>query len=86
MDVRTAPYALPLLAGALLLASLIGGLIAASPTHAETIACASGYHADSRGNCQPDHGYVDSRCPDGFLASPSPDPDGYRCVPVPRGY
>ena len=86
MNAQASPSFLPFVSAALLFASLVGGLIAASPTHAAMIACASGYHADARGNCQPDRGYVDSRCQDGFLATPSPDPNGYRCVPIPRGY
>jgi hypothetical protein len=28
--------------------------------------CAGGYHVDPQGNCQPDNGYVHSRCSPGF--------------------
>ncbi len=76
----------PILAAAALLGSLIGGLIVAGPARSNAIVCASGYRADAAGNCQPVHGYVDSRCRAGFEAAPSPGPDGYRCVPIPKGY
>jgi len=47
--------------------------------------CAGGYSADARGDCQPDNGYVDSRCQVGFQATPFPNGNGYRCIENPRG-
>jgi hypothetical protein len=73
-------------AAALLLGSFVAVSMAAAPAHAAALACAGGYHADRQGNCQPDNGYVDSRCQAGFEAAPSPDPVGYRCAPIPEGY
>ena len=43
--------------------------------------CAGGYHADRQGNCQPDNEVPDRRCPPGLLATPWPNPEGYRCIP-----
>ncbi len=43
--------------------------------------CAGGFHADAQGNCQPDAGYVDNRCPPGYEASPFPNGNDYHCVP-----
>ncbi len=48
--------------------------------------CAGGYHQDSRGNCEPDYGIVDSRCQAGYEAAPFPNGNSYHCVPVPEGY
>ena len=50
------------------------------------ISCAGGYHTDADGNCQPDNGYVDSRCQAGFEAAPFPNGNGYWCVPYPKDY
>ena len=65
---------------------LLGSFAVGAPAQAASLACAGGYHADAAGNCQPDNGYVDNRCPAGFETAPSPDPSGYRCAPIPAGY
>jgi hypothetical protein len=51
-------------------------------------ACASGYHPDARGNCQPDNSQPNLQpCPDGYLATPFPSwGNSYKCVPIPVGY
>jgi hypothetical protein len=87
------------LAVAMLFGSLGVGLIAASAPEAGSVdasigdtlelamlQCASGYHTGPHGNCQPDNGIVDSRCPGAFEAAPFPSGAGYRCVPEPQGY
>jgi hypothetical protein len=52
---------------------------------AQGSACASGYHADRQGNCQPNNPEPNLQpCPAGLLATPMPY--GYRCVPIPAGY
>jgi hypothetical protein len=48
--------------------------------------CAGGYHPDASGDCQPDNGIVDSRCPAGFEATPFPNGSDYRCAPIASGY
>lgn len=48
--------------------------------------CASGYHADASGNCQPVNEIIDSRCQEGFEAQVYPNRNGYRCIPAPQGY
>ncbi len=79
-----------LLSAAALGASLLGALTFGSvaqasgglrPLQAAMMQCAGGYHPDRQGNCQPDTPQVDMRCPDGYLATPWPDPSGYRCIP-----
>ena len=92
MRVKTA------LAAAMLFGSLAAGLLAGSRPGSESLAfapdtlevamaeCAGGYHADARGNCQPDNGIVDNRCQAGFEAAPFPNGNNYRCVAIPRGY
>ena len=48
-------------------------------------ACASGYHPDAGGNCQPDAGEFNRFCAPGLVYEP--DPLGWRCVlPSPSGY
>jgi hypothetical protein len=87
------------LAVAMLFGSLAAGLIAGSAPGADTdaasvsdtlelamLGCADGYHTGPDGSCQPDTGIVDSRCQDGFEATPFPSGNGYRCVPEPQGY
>jgi hypothetical protein len=55
------------------------------PAVAQRGACASGYHADRQGNCQPNNPQPNLQpCPAGLLATPMPY--GYRCVPIPAGY
>jgi hypothetical protein len=89
-----------MLALTMLVGSLVGGLIASTHTRPEDdfdvgagapmelamLTCAGGFHTDSRGNCQPDNGIVDSRCQDGFETHPAPNGAGYICVPIPQGY
>ena len=41
-------------------------------------ACASGYHADAGGNCQPDAAQTNRFCATGLVYEP--DPLGWRCV------
>ncbi len=77
--------ATPLYLG-MLLGLFAGTATVSSPAAAAPMACAAGYHVDSRGNCQPNDGYVDDRCPAGQETTPWPDPPGYRCVSIPRGY
>jgi hypothetical protein len=87
------------LAVIMLFGSLSAGLIAgsgpridpfdASVDHKLEVAmleCAGGFHTDPLGNCQPDNGIVDSRCPSGFEATPFPNGNDYRCVLEPQGY
>jgi hypothetical protein len=48
-------------------------------------ACASGYHPDAEGNCQPDSRQFNRFCGPGLVYQP--DPLGWRCVlPSPNGY
>lgn len=74
-----------LFVGSLVLASLGCALFAGSPALAASAACASGYHADATGNCQPNNGSVDSRCQNGFEAIPAMNGNGYRCVRASSG-
>jgi len=88
------------LAVAMLFGSLAGGLIAGADSRPgvgyddamrDTMdlamaQCAGGYHPDASGNCQPDYGIVDSRCPGGFEAAPAPNGNSYRCEAIPSGY
>jgi len=88
------------LAATMLMGSFVGGIVAASrpeptaeplvsvggPIQVSMLECAGGYHTDRFGDCQPDNGIVDSRCPNGFEAAPSPSANGYRCIPEPQGY
>lgn len=82
------------IAVAILVASFVGGFSIGSATVASAavdtrfpqVECASGYHAGRHGNCQPDNGPVDSRCPGGFEAAPFTGGNGYHCVPIPEGY
>ena len=48
--------------------------------------CAGGYHVDPHGNCQPDNGYVDSRCPPGLEPHAFPNGNDSWCVPYGEGY
>jgi hypothetical protein len=41
--------------------------------------CARGYHADRRGDCQPNIRQTNRYCPRGTVYQPAPD--GWRCVP-----
>ncbi len=48
-------------------------------------ACASGYHADSQGNCQSNEVQYNRFCAPGLVYEP--DPLGWRCdPPAPNGY
>jgi hypothetical protein len=76
------------LASAALFGSIAGALVvgSAAPASAQRIACASGYHSDNQGNCQPDNPQPNLQpCPPGLLSAPSPW-SGYMCVPIPKGY
>jgi hypothetical protein len=44
-------------------------------------ACASGYHPDAGGNCQPNGGAGNRYCPDGLVFQPTFD--GWTCDPPP---
>ena len=46
------------------------------------IVCASGYHADAGGDCQPEAAQVDRYCAPGWVFHP--EFDGWRCDPPPR--
>ena len=87
------------LAVTMLFGSLAVGFIAGTAPKADTViasgydtlqlamlACASGFHTDDLGDCQPDNGIVDSRCPAGSEAAPFPNGNDYRCEPIPQGY
>jgi len=55
-----------------------------SPAFAGTLpptACASGYHVDRGGNCQPDNGEQNRYCPRGLVFHPSFY--GWTCDPPP---
>jgi hypothetical protein len=77
------------LAAAALLGSIAGAFLLASaaPAAAQRVACASGYHADRQGNCQPNNPQPNLQpCPPGYLSAPAPTWSGYTCVPIPKGY
>jgi hypothetical protein len=77
---------------ATLAASLAGVIALGSPARAtEQYAmsrayCAGGYHVGAHGNCQPDNGYVDSRCPPGFEPHSWPNGNNNWCMPIGGGY
>ena len=69
----------------------IGATLAGSPARAAGAgdmlaqACASGYHTDRGGNCQPDAGEANRYCPPGAVFHPSFD--GWYCdSPSGRSY
>jgi hypothetical protein len=83
----------------MLFGSLAVGLIAGTAPRADTVVasgydtlelamleCASGFHTDALGDCQPDNGIIDSRCPTGSQATPFPNGNDYKCEPIPQGY
>lgn len=49
---------------------------------AHRVACASGYHVDAGGNCQPNVAQSDRYCPRGLVFHPAFD--GWTCDPPPR--
>ena len=73
-----------------LFGSIAGALVLGSAAPAVAVqrqACASGYHADKQGNCQPDNPQPNLQpCPPGFLSAPAPTWSGYTCEPIPKGY
>ena len=80
-----------------LFSSIAGAVVVGSPTWAAgdraftalmSSACAGGYHADARGNCQPNNPQPNLQpSPDGYLATPFPSwGNSYKCVPIPVGY
>jgi hypothetical protein len=77
---------------ALTTSALVGSIAlaagsAAPAATAQTIACASGYYSDKRGNCQPNNPLPNLQpCPSGLLSEPAYNGSGYRCVPIPKGY
>jgi hypothetical protein len=84
MNARTA-FAAVALFGSIAGAFGIGS--AAPAASAQNIACASGYHADRQGNCQPNSPQPNLEpCPPGYLSAPAPTWSGYMCVPIPKGY
>jgi hypothetical protein len=87
------------LAVTVLFGSLAVGLIAGTAPKADTavasgydtlelamLECASGFHTDALGDCQPDNGIIDSRCPAGSEAAPFPNGNDYRCLPISQAY
>jgi hypothetical protein len=87
------------LAVTMLFGSLAAGLIAGTASRSGALdasadrglevamlKCASGFHTDALGDCQPDNGIVDSRCPAGSEATSFPNGNDYKCVPIPEGY
>ena len=63
--------------------ALCGAILAPASAGAISLEmrCASGYHVDRGGNCQPDARETNRFCPRGFIYQPAPD--GYRCLPPP---
>jgi hypothetical protein len=60
-------FALATLAASLAGAIALGSSARATEQYAVSGAyCAGGYHVGPHGNCQPDNGYVDIRCPPGW--------------------
>jgi hypothetical protein len=83
MNARTA------LASAALFVSIAGALLIgfAPAASAQRTACASAYHSDKQGNCQPNNPQPNLQpCPPGFLSAPAPTWSSYTCVPIPKGY
>jgi hypothetical protein len=74
------------LLGAVLIGSAASGLFGGQPAHAATMTCWSGYHADRRGDCQPDNAIPDRFCPPGLMYQVFPNYEGYICVPIPQGH
>lgn len=72
---------------ATLLASLGVALMIGSPARATDqyamsgTNCAAGFHVGPHGNCQPNNGIVDSRCPPGLEPHPFPNGNDNWCVP-----
>jgi hypothetical protein len=70
----------------LALAALIAAFSLTGPAAAlagsRSQACASGYHTDRGGNCQPNIAEHNRYCPDGLVYEPTFD--GWRCDPPPR--
>jgi hypothetical protein len=70
------------LTAALAASCLVGGVASLGPARADdgvqlAQTCASGYHADRGGNCQPDGGETNRYCPPGAVFHPSFD--GWYC-------
>ena len=80
-------------------ALLFGTLVVGSPAWASSdlvtsvvlktqfpVACASGYHQDAAGNCQPNVPETALFCSSlpGYIYQPTPW--GWNCVPAPKGY
>jgi len=47
--------------------------------------CASGYHLNAAGDCEPKY-HRPSRCRKGYEAESFPNGNGYKCVRIPAGY
>jgi hypothetical protein len=67
------------LAAALAVSCLAGGALGGGGAKAAgySQACASGYHTDVQGNCQPDVPQVNKFCPPGAIYHPNPG--GWYC-------
>jgi len=74
-----------------------GSLAGAPPTNGDLIArvvlrtqfplaCFSGYHQDAEGNCQPNIPQTPLYCASLPGTVYQPTPDGWNCVPAPKGY
>jgi hypothetical protein len=58
---------------------------AAANIQVAVIACASGYHLNAAGDCEPRQ-HRPSLCRKGYEAESFPNGNGYKCVRIPRGY
>ena len=75
---------LPLFA-AIAVSGVAGFALGGAPAQAAGVqraACASGYHLDRGGNCQPNGGEQNRYCPRGLVFHPTFD--GWSCDPPPR--
>ena len=46
------------------------------------IACASGYHLNAAGDCEPRHQIRYGRCRKGYESTPFPNGSGYKCLRI----
>jgi len=77
-------YRTPVLSAAFVLATLAPAAAARPGVglgQAFPQACASGYHPDAGGNCQPNGGQSNRYCPDGLVVHPAFN--GWTCDPAP---
>jgi hypothetical protein len=73
------------LAVASLALAVAGGFAFGSPALADEkmpmSSCASDYHSDAQGHCQPDGSMTYGPCQPGFRFQGWPNGNGYRCMP-----